>query len=71
MVPTGDVVENTKTYFEIYFVLLAVYKVATDIKVKRKYCGIVVRYSLAPQSPVYYNYMVKNLTDEETALPAN
>jgi len=26
-VPTGDVVENTKTYFEFYFVLLAVHRV--------------------------------------------
>ena len=27
LVPTGDLVENTKIYFEIYFVFVAVYKV--------------------------------------------
>jgi hypothetical protein len=49
-----------------------VYKVAIDIKVKHKYCSTIVRYSLAPQTPVYYfSCIVKNLTDEETPLPAN
>jgi hypothetical protein len=58
-------------YLEIYFVCLAVYKVATDIEEMPKYCCIVVRYSLPPQAPVYFNYMVMNLVDEETSLPAN
>jgi len=48
-----------------------VYKVATDIKLKHKYCSTVVRYSLAPQAAIYFRCMVKNRTDEETPLPAN
>jgi len=71
LVPTGDQVENTKIYFEIYFVFLAVYKVATVIKVKHKYCSVVIRYSLAPQSPVYCIDMVRNIVDEVKPLQAN